>query len=182
MCHCLKLIHVHSFVHVWKIKTLHHLIFIIVTVEEVGLLEQFFSTSNCQGKENTTVEKVYKREMANLQSRSDSPSQDNTDDFGGFTLFADNSFPEKTVKKLDSLDELPEKTQADSTIKRKRSSSTSSDQSSSGSSTSEVEEMFSFNELPLSKWIVNSCSRMGMKKPTPIQQACIPPILKVSAL
>ena len=36
----------------------------------------------------------------------------------------------------------------------------------------------SFQELGLSKWIVKSCNALGMNKPTPIQQYCIPPALK----
>lgn len=38
--------------------------------------------------------------------------------------------------------------------------------------------MTSFQELGLSKWIVKSCNALGMNKPTPIQQYCIPPALK----
>ncbi|XP_076675964.1 putative ATP-dependent RNA helicase Dbp45A isoform X2 [Andrena cerasifolii] len=34
-----------------------------------------------------------------------------------------------------------------------------------------------FTELKLSTWIVNQCNSMGLKKPTPIQQNCIPQIL-----
>lgn len=32
--------------------------------------------------------------------------------------------------------------------------------------------------LKLGAWILRSCSEMGMKKPTPIQINCIPPILQ----
>jgi ATP-dependent RNA helicase DDX49/DBP8 len=35
----------------------------------------------------------------------------------------------------------------------------------------------SFQELGLSNWIVKSCNALGMIKPTPIQQYCIPPAL-----
>ncbi|KAJ1526016.1 hypothetical protein ONE63_009190 [Megalurothrips usitatus] len=36
----------------------------------------------------------------------------------------------------------------------------------------------SFTDLGLSPWLVRQCDLMGMKSPTPIQQNCIPPILK----
>jgi ATP-dependent RNA helicase DDX49/DBP8 len=40
-----------------------------------------------------------------------------------------------------------------------------------------IENIDNFHELKLAKWIVNSCATMGMKKPTPIQKACIPAVL-----
>ena len=58
-----------------------------------------------------------------------------------------------------------------------------SDESFSASVTSERADMgvqgvaSTFRDLGLSNWIVKSCSALGMNKPTPIQQNCIPPAL-----
>lgn len=38
-------------------------------------------------------------------------------------------------------------------------------------------ELNTFHELGLTNWICNSCNAMGFKRPTPIQQTCIPAIL-----
>ncbi|GAB2226917.1 hypothetical protein Droror1_Dr00008715 [Drosera rotundifolia] len=35
----------------------------------------------------------------------------------------------------------------------------------------------SFSDLGLSKWVIDTCSELGMKKPTPVQYHCIPKIL-----
>ena len=35
-----------------------------------------------------------------------------------------------------------------------------------------------FSEMGVSKWLVDSLGAMAMKKPTPIQAACIEPILQ----
>lgn len=38
--------------------------------------------------------------------------------------------------------------------------------------------MSSFKELGVKPWLVSTCARIGIKNPTPVQEACIPPILK----
>ena len=115
--------------------------------------------------------------MASFQSRSDSPTAGANGDFGdlgGFSLFASGP----PVKPRPDISASSKTSSHQPKMKRKRSSSASSDESSSGSDTNEVEELSSFEDLPLAKWIVNSCTMMGMTKPTPIQQACIPRILE----
>lgn len=41
----------------------------------------------------------------------------------------------------------------------------------------ESEITSSFQGLGLAEWLVKTCKELGMKKPTPVQQGCIPPIL-----
>eukprot|EP01105_Mastigella_eilhardi_P011472 TRINITY_DN2642_c0_g1_i1.p1 TRINITY_DN2642_c0_g1~~TRINITY_DN2642_c0_g1_i1.p1 ORF type:complete len:341 (-),score=51.83 TRINITY_DN2642_c0_g1_i1:443-1465(-) len=44
---------------------------------------------------------------------------------------------------------------------------------------SEEVEVASFEELPgVSQWLVNSCRKMGLVKPTPVQAHCIPPMIE----
>ena len=38
--------------------------------------------------------------------------------------------------------------------------------------------MATFVELGISKWLTETCNSMGIVKPTPVQQQCIPPALK----
>lgn len=40
-----------------------------------------------------------------------------------------------------------------------------------------VEEITSFQGLGLTDWLVRSCKELGMKRPTPVQQGCVPQIL-----
>ncbi|XP_026470694.1 probable ATP-dependent RNA helicase Dbp45A [Ctenocephalides felis] len=41
-----------------------------------------------------------------------------------------------------------------------------------------MEEINEFNQLNLKQWLLNQCEKLGIKKPTPIQQHCIKPILE----
>ena len=45
-------------------------------------------------------------------------------------------------------------------------------------SKSDEEENLKFHELGLHDWLTDQCKAMGLKKPTAIQQNCIPPILR----
>ena len=82
---------------------------------------------------------------------------------------------EKKIEKTKSLSQSSESVGS----KRPRLS----DESFSASVTSERADMgvqgvaSTFRDLGLSNWIVKSCSALGMNKPTPIQQNCIPPAL-----
>jgi ATP-dependent RNA helicase DDX49/DBP8 len=49
---------------------------------------------------------------------------------------------------------------------------------SSGKVQSKYQESYSFQDLGLIDWICQTCRVMGFKRPTPIQQACIPAILE----
>jgi ATP-dependent RNA helicase DDX49/DBP8 len=49
---------------------------------------------------------------------------------------------------------------------------------SSGKMESKYQESYTFQELGLIDWICQTCRVMGFKRPTPIQQACIPAILE----
>ena len=40
------------------------------------------------------------------------------------------------------------------------------------------EEIQKFHGLGLDNWLTDQCKAMGLKKPTEIQQNCIPPILR----
>lgn len=40
-----------------------------------------------------------------------------------------------------------------------------------------VEEITSFQGLGLTDWLVRACRELGMKRPTPVQQGCVPQIL-----
>lgn len=40
-----------------------------------------------------------------------------------------------------------------------------------------AEEITSFQGLGLTDWLVRSCKELGMKRPTPVQQGCVPQIL-----
>lgn len=42
----------------------------------------------------------------------------------------------------------------------------------------EVAEADNFEDLGVVKWLIASCAKMGITKPTPIQRAVIPPLLK----
>ena len=41
-------------------------------------------------------------------------------------------------------------------------------------------EIHKFCDLGLDDWLAEQCRAMGLKRPTPIQQNCIPPALKGS--
>lgn len=68
-------------------------------------------------------------------------------------------------------------TTAASTSSSSPAPTTPSSQASKDKPEIEEEVVKSFEELHVAKWLVESCLQMGIRKPTPIQAHCIPPLL-----
>ncbi|KAF6151755.1 hypothetical protein GIB67_010329 [Kingdonia uniflora] len=75
-----------------------------------------------------------------------------------FPLFS-KSFVSKPTKIIDTVSETP---QSQKLVKFSDDSDASSR---------------SFSDIGLAEWAINTCKELGMKKPTPVQQHCIPHIL-----
>ena len=54
--------------------------------------------------------------------------------------------------------------------------------SSTGRVTLDTNQMAAFAQLGLDEWLVQQCKSVGLKKPTPIQEKCVQPILEGESL